>query len=41
VQAVSAEYRDSPGRLATPLGFAKATASGERIEAGENEKVDL
>jgi hypothetical protein len=41
VQADSAEYWDSPGRLATPRGFAKATASGERIDAGENEKVDL
>jgi general stress protein 26 len=41
VQADSAEYWDSPGRLATLLSFAKAKVTGERIEVGENEKVDL
>jgi general stress protein 26 len=42
VQADSAEYWNSPGgRLATLFSFAKAKATGERIDAGENEKVDL
>jgi hypothetical protein len=42
VQADSAEYWDSPGgRLATVFSFAKAKLTGERIEGGENEKVDL
>jgi len=42
VEADSAEYWDSPGgRLATVLSFAKAKITGERIEGGENEKVDL
>ena len=41
VHADSAEYWDSPGRLATLLSFAKAKVTGERIEAGENEKVEL
>jgi general stress protein 26 len=42
VQADSAEYWDSPGgRLATAFSFVKAKVTGERIEAGENEKVDL
>jgi general stress protein 26 len=42
VEAESAEYWDSPGgRLATVFSFAKAKLTGERIEGGENEKVDL
>ena len=42
VQADSAEYWDSPGgRLATAFSFVKAKVTGERIDAGENEKVDL
>ena len=42
VQADSAEYWDSPGgRLATAFSFVKAKVTGERIEGGENEKVDL
>ena len=42
VHADSAEYWDSPGgRLATVLSFAKAKITGERIEGGENEKVEL
>ncbi len=42
VQAGSAAYWDSPGgRLATAFSFVKAKVTGERIEAGENEKVDL
>ena len=42
VEGSSAEYWDSPGgRLATVLSFAKAKITGERIEDGENEKVDL
>lgn len=42
VDAESAEYWDTPGgRLATAYSFVKAKVTGERIEAGENEKVDL
>jgi general stress protein 26 len=42
VDADSAEYWDSPGgRLATAFSFAKAKVTGQRIDAGENEKVDL
>jgi general stress protein 26 len=42
VQAEFAEYWDSPGgRLATAFSFVKAKVTGERIDAGENEKVDL
>jgi general stress protein 26 len=42
VEAASAEYWDSPGgRLATAFSFVKAKVTGERIDAGENEKVDL
>ncbi len=42
LHADSAEYWDSPGgRLATVFSFVKAKATGERIDAGENEKVDL
>lgn len=42
VEGDSAEYWDSPGgRLATAFSFVKAKATGERIDAGENEKVDL
>jgi general stress protein 26 len=42
VEADSAEYWDSPGgRLATAFSFVKAKVTGERIEGGENEKVDL
>ena len=42
VEADSAEYWDSPGgRLATVFSFAKAKLTGERIEGGESEKVDL
>ena len=42
VEADSAEYWDAPGgRLATLFSFAKAKVTGERIESGENEKVDL
>ena len=42
VDADSAEYWDTPGgRLATAFSFVKAKATGERIEGGENEKVDL
>jgi general stress protein 26 len=42
VEGDSAEYWDTPGgRLATVLSFAKAKLTGERIEGGENEKVDL
>jgi general stress protein 26 len=42
VEADSAEYWDTPGgRLATAFSFVKAKVTGERIEAGENEKVDL
>jgi general stress protein 26 len=42
VEGNSAEYWDSPGgRLATVFSFVKAKANGERIDAGENEKVEL
>ena len=42
VEGDSAEYWDSPGgRLATAFSFAKAKITGERIEGGENEKVEL
>lgn len=42
VEGESAEYWDSPGgRLATAFSFVKAKATGERIQGGENEKVDL
>jgi general stress protein 26 len=42
VEGTSAEYWDSPGgRLATLISFAKAKVTGERIDAGENETVDL
>ena len=42
VEGDSAEYWDSPGgRLATAFSFVKAKATGERIDAGENKKVDL
>ena len=42
VEGNSAEYWDSPGgRLATAFSFAKAKLTGERIDGGENEKVDL
>jgi general stress protein 26 len=42
VHADSAEYWDTPGgRLATAFSFAKAKLTGQRIEGGENEKVDL
>ena len=42
VEAGSAEYWDAPGgRLATAFSFVKAKVTGERIEAGENEKVEL
>ena len=42
VDGDSAEYWESPGgRLATAFSFAKAKATGQRIDAGENEVVDL
>jgi general stress protein 26 len=42
VEGTSAEYWDSPGgRLATLISFAKAKVTGERIDGGENERVDL
>jgi general stress protein 26 len=42
VDADSAEYWDAPGgRLATVFSLVKARVTGERIDAGENEKVDF
>ena len=42
VDGESAEYRDAPGgRPATALSFAEAKATGQRIDAGENERVDV
>ncbi len=38
----TAEYWDTPGgRVASLLSFVKAKVTGQRIDAGENEKVDL
>jgi general stress protein 26 len=41
VEGDSAEYWDTPGRLATVLSFAKAKVTGERYSGGDNERVDL
>jgi general stress protein 26 len=41
VEGHSAEYWDTPGRLATVLSFAKSKVTGERFSGGENERVDL
>ncbi len=41
VDAASAEYWDTPGRVATALSFAKAKLTGQRYSGGENERVDL
>ncbi len=41
VDARSAEYWDTPGRVATALSFAKAKVTGERYSGGENERVQL
>lgn len=41
VVADSAEYWDTPGRLATLVSYAKARVTGERMEAGENARVDM
>ncbi len=42
VHADTGEYWDSPGgRVSTLLSYAKARATGERAEPGENEVVDL
>jgi general stress protein 26 len=41
VEGRSAEYWDSPGRVATALSFAKAKVTGERYSGGENERVEL
>ena len=41
VEGRSAEYWDTPGRIATVLSFAKAKATGERFSGGENERVEL
>ena len=41
VEGDSAEYWDTPGRLATVLSFAKAKVAGERYSGGDNERVDL
>ena len=42
VNGDSAEYWDAAGgRLATALSFVKAKATGQRIDAGQNERVDL
>lgn len=39
--ADSAEYWDSPGKVATVLRFITAKVKDERIDGGENRKVDL
>ncbi len=41
VEGSSAEYWDTPGRVATVLSFAKAKVTGQRYSGGENERVDL
>ncbi len=41
VEGDSAEYWDTPGRLATVISFAKAKVTGERFSGGDNERVDL
>ncbi len=41
VSADSAEYWDTPGKIATALSFVKAKTKGERFEGGENETVEL
>lgn len=41
VVADSAEYWDTPGRIATLVSYAKAKVTGERFEGGENERVDM
>ena len=41
VEGRSAEYWDTPGRVATALSFAKAKLTGQRYSGGENEQVDL
>ena len=42
VDGDTAEYWDSPGgRLATAFSFVKAKATGQRIDSGGNEVVDL
>ncbi len=41
VVADSAEYWDTPGRLATLVSYAKARVTGERFEGGENARVDM
>lgn len=41
VVADSAEYWDTPGRLATLISYAKARVTGERYDGGENARVDM
>jgi len=41
VDADSAEYWDSPGRVGTLVGVLKAKVTGRRPDDGENETVDL
>ncbi|KGM16801.1 pyridoxamine 5'-phosphate oxidase [Actinotalea fermentans ATCC 43279 = JCM 9966 = DSM 3133] len=41
VVADSAEYWDTPGRLATLVSYAKARVTGQRYEGGENARVEM
>lgn len=42
VEAEQAEYWDAPSStIAQTLGFLKALATGERVDGGENEKINL
>lgn len=42
VNVEKAEYWDSPsGKVVALAGFVKALATGERVQGGENEKLDL
>ena len=42
VEAEQAEYWDAPSStIAQTIGFLKALATGERVDVGENEKINL
>ena len=41
VTGETAQYWDTPGKVATVLSFAKAKVTGERFSGGDNETVDL
>lgn len=41
VEVREAEYWDSPGKIASAIGFVKALVSGDQSDMGENKKVTL